>query len=149
MPHVVPKKIYNIDILVLFVNRRTRNTGVEVPVELGTWPGPVTKIRYRCGFAKDPKFVIHVLNLGTRSGVTRFRKYILKYTSTVRLYKLNTSIISVHSRPARRAPMSTKTLNCWVSKFIKFRVSPCGIFRAGKYSLCVLHTLSGRLIEAV
>ena len=26
---------------------RTRNTGAEVPVELGTRPGPVTKIRYR------------------------------------------------------------------------------------------------------
>ena len=57
----------------LFVNRRTRNTGAELPVELGTWPGPVTKIRYR--WVCERPFDL-LLNLGTLSGVTI---YILVY----------------------------------------------------------------------
>ncbi len=51
----------------LFVNRRTRNTGAELPVELGTRPGPVTKIRYR--WVCERPFDL-LLNLGTLSGVT-------------------------------------------------------------------------------
>ena len=51
----------------LFVNRRTRNTGAELPVELGTLPGPVTKIRHR--WVCERPFDLR-LNLGTLSGVT-------------------------------------------------------------------------------
>ena len=51
----------------LFVNRRTRNTGAELPVELGTRPGPVTKICYRW-VCERPLDLL--LNLGTRFGVT-------------------------------------------------------------------------------
>ena len=51
----------------LFVNRGTRNTGAELPVELGTRPGPVTKIRYRWVCERP---VDLILNLVTLSGVT-------------------------------------------------------------------------------
>jgi hypothetical protein len=44
-----------------------RNTGAELPVELGTRPGPVTKIRYR--WVCERPFDL-LLNLGTLSGVT-------------------------------------------------------------------------------
>ena len=50
-----------------FANRRTRNTGAELPVELGMKAGPVTKIRYRRVCEKP---VDLLLNLGTRSKVT-------------------------------------------------------------------------------
>jgi hypothetical protein len=50
-----------------FANRRTRNMGAELPVELGMKAGPVTKIRYR-RVCERP--VDLLLNLGTRSGVT-------------------------------------------------------------------------------
>ena len=49
------------------MNRRTRNTGDESPVELGTRPGPVTKIRYRWVCERP---VSLLLNLGSRSRVT-------------------------------------------------------------------------------
>ena len=58
------------NILVLFVNRRTRNTGAELPVELGTWPEPVTKIRH--WWICEKPFDL-LLNLSTRSGVTIYR----------------------------------------------------------------------------
>ena len=51
----------------LFVNRRTRNTGAELPVELDTWPGLVAKIRY-WWVCERP--VDLLLNLGTHFGVT-------------------------------------------------------------------------------
>ena len=51
----------------LFINRRTRNTGAELPVELGTRPGPVTKIRHRWVCERP---VDLLLNLGTLSKVT-------------------------------------------------------------------------------
>ena len=54
----------------LFVNRRTRNTGAELPVELGTRPGPVTKIRYRWVCERP---VDLLLNLGTLSKRTIYR----------------------------------------------------------------------------
>jgi hypothetical protein len=41
-----------------------RNTGAELPVELGTRPEPVTKIRYR--WVCESPFDL-LLNLGTRS----------------------------------------------------------------------------------
>ena len=47
----------------LFAIRNTRNTGAELPVELGTRPGPVTKIRYR--WVCERSFGL-LLNLGTR-----------------------------------------------------------------------------------
>ena len=62
----IPELLVNL-LLVLFVNRRTRNTGAELPVELGTRPGPVTKIRYRW-VCETP--VDLLLNLGTLSKVT-------------------------------------------------------------------------------
>ena len=54
----------------LFVNRRTRNTVAELPVELGTRPGPVTKIRYRWVCERP---VDLLLNLGTLSKRTIYR----------------------------------------------------------------------------
>ena len=51
----------------LFVNHRTRNTGAELPVELGMWPGPVTKIRYRWVCERP---VDLLLNMGALSEVT-------------------------------------------------------------------------------
>jgi hypothetical protein len=50
-----------------FVNRRTRNTGAELPVELGMKAGQVTKIRYR---RVCEKLVDLLVNLGTHSKVT-------------------------------------------------------------------------------
>ena len=53
--------------MVLFVNYRTRNTGAELPVELGTRSGPVTNIRYR--WVCERPFDL-LLKLGTLSKVT-------------------------------------------------------------------------------
>jgi hypothetical protein len=47
-----------------FVNRRTRHTGAEVPAELGTRPGPVTRIIQRQICIRT---VDSLRNLGTRS----------------------------------------------------------------------------------
>ena len=54
----------------LFVNRRTRNTGAELPFELGTRPGLVTKIRHRW-VCERPLDLL--LNSGTRSKVTIYK----------------------------------------------------------------------------
>ena len=57
------------NILVLFVNRRTRTTGAELPVELSTRPDR-TKIRYYpYRWVCERPFDL-LLNLSTLSGVT-------------------------------------------------------------------------------
>jgi hypothetical protein len=60
----------------------TRNTGAELPVELGTRPGPVTKIRYR-RVCERPFDLL--LNLGTLSGSTIYT-YPAEPTSMVYTY---------------------------------------------------------------
>jgi hypothetical protein len=85
---------------VLFVNRRTRNTGAELPVELGTRPGPVTKIRYR--WVCEKPFDL-LLNLGTLSG------------STIYTYAAEPTSTAVYVRVARVRPytkVSMQQLTC-------------------------------------
>ena len=54
--------------VVLFVNRRTRYTDAEIPVELGPRPGPVTKIRHRWVCERPVDLLLNYL--GTLSGST-------------------------------------------------------------------------------
>ena len=58
--------------------------GAELPVELGTRPGPVTKIRYQWVCERP---VDLLLNLGTRSVVTIYRCAAEPTSMAIQLYE--------------------------------------------------------------
>ena len=47
---------------------RTRNTGAELPAELGTRPGPVTKIRYWWVCERPVDLLLELLRILTQFG---------------------------------------------------------------------------------